>query len=592
MRKNIWKRISCFLVICCVLLGNIVTVSAAEPFEIIGNATPSDTAYSVILTNASGSFMHNEKEVDLTIGKRYYLVYTVEEVSDNQLNQNGLVITTDGNHDWPYTEGMMNYLFSDSVLFEEGATYFYRVEVTEDGFSYVIAKMGKNDSHWVELPITEGATYTDCKYFGIWMAGTMTAKLSTVLCYDEDGNDLGISVHTQAGGSSVFDPSVLKEMRVGQYYEFSLDSEYCLAISNSKPTDSDTVYMSYTVEDVQVNQASQAGVCYTRAPQDQYPHGAGNGLLNYTFCDKTVGSPLFVEGGQYLIYAKNEGDTTTVLVRRTVNGKTEIFSFPNHVGAMTPEAKWFSIWTGEAVEECITANIKNFRCYDATGKNLGVQTNKSDITITKYGDIEDYTNCEAVYWCEENQTTMILDDEQNMSLRKADADTETKWYKYRVNGAKLFMAVGSEEVSFDYYYSFVCDEEGNKYIRLIDKKVTFVTGIEGHEGNQTIKVTAEDGYKVKKPEDPKVEGYTFKEWCLADGTSYDFDRYVMESVTLYARYTDGDGHEYLSVDGNLKSQGSGALMKVAALSTGIVLLTVALMVYLMKGEKNKNERKN
>lgn len=592
MQKNIWKRISCFFVICCVLMSNIVTVSAAEPFEIIGDVTPSDTAYSVILTNASGSFIHNEKEVDLTIGKRYYMVYTVEEVSSNQLNQNGLVITTGGNQDWPYTDGMMNYAFSDSLLFEEGATYFYRVEVTEDGFSYVIAKMGKNDSQWVELPITEGGKNTDCKFFGIWMAGTITARLSSVLCYDETGNDLGISVHSQAGGGRIYNPSVLKEIPVGQYYEFSLDSEYCLAISNARPTDSDTVYMSYTVEDVKANKASQAGICYTRSPKDSYPHGPGNGLLNYTICDTTEGSPLFVEGGQYLIYMKHEGDTITVLVRRTVNGQTDILSFPIYYGTMPQEAKWFSIWTGEAVAECITANIKNFRCYDATGKNLGVQTNKSDISIAKYGDIEDYTTCEAVYWCEENQTTMILDDEQKMCLRKEDADTETKWYQYRVNGSKLFMAVDSEEVSFDYYYSFVYDGEGNKYIRLINKKVTFETGVEGHEANKTVTVTAEDGFKVKKPEDPKVEGYTFKEWCLADGTSYDFDKYVMESVTLYARYMDGDGHEYLSVDGNLKLQGSGTLIKVAILSTGIVLLTVAVMIYLMKGDKNKHEHKN
>lgn len=595
MKRNIFRRVGCILVVCCMLLGCMLTVTAAEPFETVGDVTPSDTAYSMVLTEASGTFIRNKKEVDLSIGKRYCLVYTVDEVTHNKMTQNGVLISQEGDNAWPYEVGTMNYTYtevnSEPVLFEEGATYFYRVEVSEEGFNYIIAKKGKNDSHWVELPIEIGDTVNGCKYFGIWVAGTFSAKLSSVLCYDEDGNDLGVDTNVQAGGCSIYNPSVLKEQKVDQYYEFSLDNATNCSISNEKPTDSDVVYISYTVENVKKNAASQAGVAYSNAPKDQYPHGTG--ILNYQICEENQGSPLFVEGARYLIYAENQGDTIQVLVRRTINGKTDIFAFPNYESnEMDTNAKYFSIWIGEGTECGVTADIKNFQFYDKNGKNLGVQTNKSNIEITKFGAIEDYTYCEAVYWCRENNTTLILDDEQNMGVQVENGESETKWYKYSVTGAKLTMSTGKEDVVYDYQYSFMYDVSGNKYIRLKDTKVTFVTGMKEHEGNVVQNVTAADGYKVTRPEDPKVEGYTFKEWCLSDGSPFDFEQYLLESVTLYAKYADGDGHEYLVVDGEVPELNSNYGIKAFAISASIVFVTVGLITIMLLKGKQKNEQKN
>lgn len=598
MQRRICKRLGCFLIMCCILIGNISTVTAAEPFEVIGDVKPSDTAYSMVLSSSSGTFLRNKKEVELTVGKKYYMVYTVDEVTKSNMTQNGVLVSQDGNADWPYVMGTMKYNFVEDtpILFEEGATYFYRMEMTEDGLSYVVAKMGKNDSQWIELPITEGTEFVDCKYFGLWIAGTITARLSSVLCYDEKGNDLGITTHSQAGGSSVYNPSLLKEQEVGQYYEFTLADEYCLAISNARPTESDTVYFSYRVENVKKNKATQAGVAYSTAPTEQYPHAYG--LLNYTFCDPNEGSPLFVEGAKYLIYAKNEGDTITTLVKRTINGVDEIFALPIYAGEIMKDSQFFSIWTGEGVEYSISADIKDFRCYDKNGNNLAVQTNKDDIEIKKFGDIEDYSFCEAIYWCEENNTTLILDDERNMGIKAEDADAKTSWYKYSVNGTKLTMTKGKQKIVYDYYYSHMLDTSGHKYIRLNETKVTFVTGIKDHESNQTLTITAQDGYKVKKPADPQVEGYTFKEWCLADGSSFNFDKYVIDSVTLYARYEDGDGHTYLAVDNEVIIDETDSVMgtvitcAVIAISTVIVIIIIIMKTRKVRKNEYKKEKKS
>ena len=584
--KKIWRSMTCILMAGCLLLGISIVSVAAEPYEEKGDVTPSDTAYSMIMTNAYDTFIYNEKPVDMSIGKKYYMVYTVDEISTNELSLSGVSIAKDGNQEYPYTDGTLKYYF-DTRLFEEGATYFCRMEVTEQGLSYVVAKKGLNESEWIELPLTATSQTEDCKFFGIWLGERVSAKLSNILCYDEKGNDLGVITHSRSGSCAIYDASILKEKSVGQWYDFSLVDAWNLAISNERPTESDTVYISYTVENVKQNKANQAGVGHSDSPKAQYPHASG--ILNFNFVDS---SPLLEEGAKYLICAQSENGILTVIVKKTVNGKEDIFSFPIHTGKASDDARFFYLWFGEGVKYGVTADIKNFRFYDKTGKNLGVQTNQSNITITKHGDIEDYSLCEAVYWCEENNTTLILDDEQNIGVKDESGSVDTKWYKYKVRGAKLTMQTEQGEVVYDYQYSFAKDSDGNKYIRLNDTKVTFVTGIREHEGNKTVDVTAADGYKVEKPEDPKVDGYTFKEWCYADGTSFDFERYVTDSVTVYAKYLDGDAHEYIVVTDDVNINGNVKKYEVlgVALSGGLILLTaVGVCFIIIKGKKRNGK---
>lgn len=415
MQRKKWKIIGCFLAMCCVLLGSTSTATAATTFETIGNVTPSKIAYDVELNDVNMATLRNVNAIDLTVGKRYFMVYTVEKVTQNKLNQNGLLISKEESS-YPYEQGMMKYSTNGTLLFEEGATYFYRIEVTKDGFDYVIAKQSKDDSKWIELPIDVNSINDGCFFFGVWMTGPgpISAKLTSVLCYDEQGNNLGVKVHKMVGKSSV--------------------------------------------------------------------------------------------------------------------------------------------------------------------KKLSTM-------------LEDYSYCEAVYWCEENQTTIILDDELHMGIKVEKEDADTAWYTYSVKGTTLSAVQNKDTVNYEYYYSFLRDSQGNKYVRLNNTKVTFVTGLKEHKGNKTVVVTAEEGYKVEKPENPKVEGYSFKSWCLSDGTVYDFDKYVVDSITLYAQYEDGDGHEYLMADAELPNNSFKNLIKPIALSVGISFLTIGIILLIWKREKRQEVKK-
>lgn len=572
----------------CLLLSSVLAVGATETFEIIGDVTPSKEAYTVDFIKGYNNFLSNKKEIDLSPGKRYYMTYTVEEVTENKLMQNGMVITQDNTGTYPYTKGMMKYKSTSDLLFEEGYTYFYRVEVTEEGFDYLVAKVSEKDSCWIELPVKYGTINEDCKYFGIWMAGSgaesITATLSAVLCYDEDGNDLGVSIRG-AGNVSSYRTNVFNAKESDHYYEFSLEDAANVTISSERATEEKVVYMSYTTENVKKNTATKAGMAYTKDPSGTAPHASGNGRLNFNSC---TGSPLVSEGAQYLIRVEVIDETVQTIVRKTLKGKVDTFSFSAQYGQFNKEAKYFAWWFGDTSDAILTANFKNFRCYDENGNNLGVKLNDAHRTvkIEHFGNLEDYTYCEGVYYCKANDTFIILDDECNAGTLVDEEGQETQWGTYAVNGTNLTLSLNKQETVYEYFYEHMTDKEGNRYEKLGNRIVEFVTGQEENKGNQIVEVTAKSKYKVKEPEEPVVEAFTFDAWCLRDGTEYNFDEVVTESLTLYARYIDGNGHQYLSVNG--MDDNIALIRTVIIIATSVLLLaitTVGTVLLIKKGKK-------
>ena len=413
MKKKIIKRLICVMAISCMLIGSVLPVGAVESFEEIGNVTPSNVAYKVDLVGGFNNFLSNEKPVDLTPGKRYYMTYTVESMPKNELSQNGVALTNDKESKYPYTSGVMKYKNQSNLLFEEGYTYFYRVEVTEEGFDYVIAKGNADGSSWIELPNVFSSTTKGLQYFGIWTAGTgeksITATLTRVLCYDEEGNDLGISIKG-FGNASAYRTNVFNAKETDHYYEFSLKDAPYVVFSNNRPTDAKVVYMSYKTENVELNTATHSGVVYTKNASGNDPHGGGNGILNFNSCN---GSPLVSEGAEFLIRIEVVGESIKTIVRKTINGKEEMFSFSGYYGGYNAEAKFFAWWFGNNANARLTADFKNVRIYDEKGNNLGVKLNSSNsgVQVFHYGNLEDYTYCEGDYYCKENDTLVMLDDE-------------------------------------------------------------------------------------------------------------------------------------------------------------------------------------
>lgn len=588
MEKRILKRLLCLIVGSCLLLGNVLTVGAAEPFDVIGNVKPSKTDYVVELESVGNTFIGNKTPVEMTVGKRFCLVYTVAEVEQNELWQNGLTVTSDNTKEYVFNSGTMHYEFVKDKLLEVGSTYFIRYEMTADGLSYIAAKVNKDgEAAYLEFKIPVSNKYEGNQYFGLWFGsngGRLSAKLTQVLCYDEAGNDLGINVNAPQGGATIMNYDLLTELDVPHHYEFSLKDAVEVAISNERGTKSDTVFMSYTVKNVEKNLCSQTGGTLTTSPDKQFPHGS-TGLLNFNFCKEGEGSSLLHEGSHYLVrFDRNNGDFKVSVKETTSSGKTNYFGFSLYYGNYHQDAEYFSLWFGESASRPITADFVDFKCYDASGKNLAVQFNRDGVNVRHFGNLEDYTLCEGVYYALSNDTFLILDDECNMGRQIDEEGQDTVWGTYVINGDKLTMTMDNKIEEYTYLYENMTDKDGVKYIRLGDAKVSFVTGDKNEEGNTIVTVTAADGYKVQQPEKPSLKGLTFKEWCMGDGTVYDFDSVVTKSITLYAKYVDGDGHEYLSVDGPVNGISSTTIISIGV-SSLLVLITIVICILAVKKVK-------
>ena len=588
MKKKVLKKLVCFITVSFMLIGNVMPILAAEPFEIIGEVTPSKTDYHVSLEGVGNGFISNEKPVDMTAGKYYVLTYTVEEVETNDLWQNGIVATQDNSISGPFVKGTMHYEFSADSLLEEGCTYFFRFEMTEDGLSYVGTKADKDGNlSYICLPLPYGDIYTGCKYFGLWLGsngGSISAKLSKVLCYDAAGNDLGVVLNTDVGGGSILDYDLMKEMNVPHSYEFSLKDAHDVAISNERATDAETVFMSYTVKNVLSNNCRQAGGSCNTDPQAAAPHGKG--ILNYMFCEET-GSPLLHENSHYLIrFDRNGGDLKVIVKETDSKGNTSYYGFPVMHGTYRPESQYFSLWYGDDVECTVTADFVDFQCYDENGNNLAVQLNQDNVAIRHIGNLEDYSLCVGVYYCVSKDTFLILDDECNIGRRVDEEGEDTDWGTYVIRDDILQMNIGDSAEEYKYLYDFMMDQEENKYIRLRNQKVRFVTG---NEDDFSVAVTAKDGYKVSEPEQPAVKGYAFESWCLGDGAEYDFDSVVTETITLYAKYKDGSGNESLTIDGAIRTVSPYIIVAIIACVLLVSGTCVACVIMVKRGKKDEKK---
>lgn len=587
MERSLKRKLTCILTACMIIAGSVMPVGAAEPFEVIEDMKPSKVDYHVELDGVANGFISNKKPVEMKAGKYYVLTYTVEKVEKNDLWQNGIVATQDNTMSGPFVKGTMHYEFSADSLLEEGCTYFFRFEMTKEGLSYVATKAEKDGTlSYISLPLPYGDIYDDCKYFGLWLGGNggnISASLSKVLCYDAQGNDLGIVLNTDVGGGSVLDYDLLKEKQVPHSYEFSVKDVHDLAISNERATDAETIFMSYAVKNVLSNKCRQAGGSCNTDPQAAAPHGKG--ILNYMFCEET-GSPLLHEGSQYLIrFDRNGGELKVTVKEKDSKGNVSYYGFPILYGTYLPESRFFSLWYGDDVECTVTADFSNFKCYDENGRNLAVQLNQENISIRHIGNLEDYSLCEGVYYSIDKDTFIILDDECNIGRKVDEEGQDTDWGTYVIRDDVLQMNIEGSVEEYQYMYDYMTDKEDNRYIRLKDQKVRFVTG---DKEDTVTEVTAESGYKVAEPEKPEIKGYTFEGWCLGDGTVYDFDSVVTETTTLYAKYTDESGQEYITIDGPIRSV---SVTKIAAITISSVLVAGTVVVCILMVKKGKKHEK-
>ena len=550
----------------------------------------SDKEYAVTLKDAVNVFIGNEKPVSGEIGSKVFLTYTVEKVTKNTVTQSGFIGTMDNTIPFPYTDEK-GRLYVDgeengSRLYEEGCTYVFRFERTEAGFEYQAVKLKGEEVTPIKFA---GSTQTpeveNYKYYGTWIGGAtqdniVSATLNHVRCYDENGNDLGVAMN--ASSASRLDK--VNEMFnvhpvIDSTYSFSFDDTDTAVISNRYPAKTDVVYMEYEVENVKKDDTTQQGLIASSAPTAAYPHADNKGYLLLKIYDKAEDKPMLKEGGKYFIRFEKKEDAFDCIVQRTVNGKTEIFSFPSEYGSYSPYYQYFSIWFGDGKDHSVTADFKNVKCYDADGNSLGIQLNKKDVPLSHKGGNEDYSTSEAVYYCKENNCLINLQDEQQFSM---EADGIVTKGTYSIQGdTDLYLLTEEGKEHYIYAYLQLEDEEGNVYKRMKNSKVKFVTGDETFEEI----AEAKNGYRVTEPEKPTKEGNTFKGWYLSDKTAFNFDTVVTESITLYAMWEDGNGNEYLAVDAEAKGIDTALYVSIAA-SAVIAIGSVAGCIVMVRRRRH------
>lgn len=580
MKKRLKKSRKRWMTIffCLLFLGSSIPVCAEE--DIIR----SNVDYDVTLRDASLVFIGNNKEVDWKVGGKYFLTYTVENVTKSENFQSGMIATMDRTLGHPYLEGSMQYS-QDPLLCEEGYTYFFRFEVTENGWKYMAAKAQGDESEYLTFPYTEGNVDRETPYFGVWLGEGegLTVDLTHVRCYDDKGNDLGIYAPL---GSTIRISEMRSREDVNHTYNFSLEEASCVAFGSAKKTTSDAMFLEYTIQNVKAEGVNQSGAIMTNAPTEVYPFDRKNGSLCYSPHEAGNLSKLISEGARYLVRFERGEDKFDVLVKRTMpDGQEEYFAFPYHYGEYNKDLQYVAMWIGESCS--LTADFVDVKCYDDEGNNLGIQTNK-DVPIQHFGENEDYSRCEAVYYCRENNTFISLDDEKNASKR-VDGEDAAVQGKYLIEQAIMKLTIGKEQESFDYYYDSFVDEDGNRYHRLSESKVTFYSKLVGGQALETVIVTAADGYKLKKPGEPEQEGKTFLNWIDGKEKEYDFEQVVMGNMDLYAAW-DGEGiWKFTSVLG-ARSNVVSALI-VSAISVVLVGGTVGGVYFMNRRRSNGSAKK-
>ena len=563
-------------VVCVALLTGSLKVQAEETVK------PSNVNYKISFRNASNIFIGNEKKVDWKPGDLYFLTYTVKEVKANENSQSGLITTTDPKETNPYTKGSMQYV-QDSIFCEEGYTYFFRFEVKKDGWTYVAAKAKGEKSEYIELPHVEGSTTGKTPYFGVWLGegGGITATLTRVRCYNQNGKDLGVNAPT---ATSIDESELFPLENVNHTYSFSVEDAYCIAFGSAKKTESDAVFLEYKISNVKASGVNQSGAIMTNNPTDGYPHGNA-GMLNYGVYEKKEVSPLISEGARYLVRFERGKEKFDVLVKRTLpNGKVDYIAFPYYWGEYQENLQYVSMWIGEMCS--LTADFTEVKCYDEDGNNLGIQTNKG-VKVKHFGELEDYSRCEAVYYCEANRTFLSLDDEKNAS-KYVDGAGNAEQGKYKIEAAVMTLAIGEAKEEFEYHYNECVDKDGNRYVRMQEYTVTYLSDRIGGEVLEEVKVKAEDGFKALKPQEPSEKGRTFVTWVTGQNEEYDFNQVVTEATELYASW---DGDSARTAVGLL---GLGNNMTAVIVTAGVCVLLVAgtaVAIAIMKGRKKHGTKK-
>lgn len=336
------------------------------------------------------------------------------------------------------------------------------------------------------------------------------------------------------------------------------------------------VFLTYTVHKVNSNYATQDGVIGTTNVSTKYPSTYGCQIWS-------SGTRLFQEGYTYIFRLERTEEGFAYQALKMKDDKVANIQFTKGE-ATSDKFTHYGIWTGGTGEHTINAVLSHVRCYDENGKDLGLKSNLDPTKVKIYedGEVEDYATVSGGYFCEENDTLLVLNDQK---VAYKDNGTKEEELNYKIlYGTQMSLMYPEGKEIWNYTHLKITDDKDNVYRRLLDAKVTFVNG----EQITVKEANADNRYRVEKPEDPTKKDNTFIGWYKGDDTEYKFDSFITESITLYAKWRDGDGHEYLAVN----AVGNFDYEPIIAISISVLVLAglVAGYMILVKKRRNRNDK--
>ena len=225
-------------------LKKIVTIALAFVLLCIGFPTHaaeekikiSDKEYAIVLNDAANAFIGNKTPMSGVVGTKVFITYTVHKVNSNFATQDGVIATNNAAAKWPSSEGCQIWS-SGSRLFQEGYTYVFRLERTEEGFAYQALKL--KDDKVANIQFTKGeATNDKFPYYGIWTGGTskhtVNAVLSHVRCYDENGNDLGLKSNLDPSKVKIYEDGEVEDYKTVEGGYYCKENDTLLVLNDQK----------------------------------------------------------------------------------------------------------------------------------------------------------------------------------------------------------------------------------------------------------------------------------------------------------------------------------------------------------------------
>ena len=185
--------------------------------------------------------------------------------------------------------------------------------------------------------------------------------------------------------------------------------------------------------------------------------------------------------------------------------------------------------------------VKELIIRDADGAAMDIDVQGADGVYTFTMPEEDisvevvyyvsYADYYGSYYQAETGSMLVLGEEES-GIRTAEGFTA---YTVQLASDNTITLTADDQTLSGTVLGETITLDGAVYTRLRSYIVTFNYNDNGTTADTSVTVNSGD-YKVQQPAAPTRTGYTFTGWALADGTAFDFDSVITESITLYAQW--------------------------------------------------------